>query len=132
MLGNMCLVFFYPCWEETIRRDIATLHGVEESEIKSQIWGDIGKIRNAIPHHRAIATKEVGKCAILKWFYEGEPIWVTPQFFTQLCEELTRFNAGTKHLLPARADNPRPNALHLGFHALFVLNLALALRLRFG
>jgi hypothetical protein len=40
--------------------------------------------------------------------------------------------AGTKHLLPARGDNPRPNALHLGFHALFALNLGLALWLRFG
>lgn len=40
--------------------------------------------------------------------------------------------AGTKHLLPARGDNPRPNALHLFFHALFVLNLGLALWLRFG
>jgi hypothetical protein len=40
--------------------------------------------------------------------------------------------AGTRHWLPARGDNPRPNVLHLFFHALFVLNLALACWIRFG
>jgi len=40
--------------------------------------------------------------------------------------------AGTKQVLPARGDNPRPNLLHLFFHALFLLNLALALWLQFS
>jgi hypothetical protein len=42
--------------------------------------------------------------------------------------------AGTKHVLPARGDNPRPNLLHLYFHVLFVVTLGLAvvLRLRAG
>jgi hypothetical protein len=34
--------------------------------------------------------------------------------------------AGTCQVLPARGDNPRPNLLHLYFHALFLTNLALA------
>jgi hypothetical protein len=62
-------------------------------------------------------------------------MWWVPYFFGA-SNETTRLYAamyaGTRHLLPARGDNPRPNALHLGFHALFVVNLALALRLRFG
>ena len=40
--------------------------------------------------------------------------------------------AGTKNILPARGDNPRPNLLHLYFHALFLINLALATALRLG
>jgi len=39
--------------------------------------------------------------------------------------------AGTRHVLPPRGDNPRPNLLHLYFHALFLVNLALAVVLRF-
>lgn len=58
-------------------------------------------------------------------------MWGIPYFFGTNAET-KRLYAGTKHLLPARGDNPRPNALHLGFHALFGLNLALALCLRFG
>ena len=40
--------------------------------------------------------------------------------------------AGTRQVLPARGNNPRPNLLHLYFHALFAINLAFALALRRG
>jgi hypothetical protein len=39
--------------------------------------------------------------------------------------------AGTRHILPVRGDNPRPNVFHMGIHALFVVNFCLALILRF-
>jgi hypothetical protein len=39
--------------------------------------------------------------------------------------------AGTRQVLPPRGDNPRPNLLHLCFHALFVVTFLLALVLRF-
>jgi hypothetical protein len=38
---------------------------------------------------------------------------------------------GTRHVLPARGDNPRPNLFHIGIHVLFVVNFCLALVLRF-
>jgi hypothetical protein len=40
--------------------------------------------------------------------------------------------AGTRNILPARGDNPRPNLLHLYFHALFLITFALATALRMG
>jgi hypothetical protein len=40
--------------------------------------------------------------------------------------------AGTRQVLPARGDNPRPNVLHLYAHALFLTNLMLATILWFG
>jgi hypothetical protein len=39
--------------------------------------------------------------------------------------------AGTRQVLPAHGDNPRPNLLHLYFHALGLTNLVLATILRF-
>jgi hypothetical protein len=62
-------------------------------------------------------------------------MWWLPYFFGAKDETKRMYSAmyaGTRHLLPARGDNPRPNALHLWFHALFLLNLSLALWLRFG
>lgn len=44
-------------------------------------------------------------------------------------EYLTMY-AGTRHILPQRGDNPRPNLFHVGIHILFVVNLCLALALR--
>jgi hypothetical protein len=40
--------------------------------------------------------------------------------------------AGTWQVLPARGDNPRPNVLHLCFHALGLASLILAVMMRFG
>jgi hypothetical protein len=40
--------------------------------------------------------------------------------------------AGTHQVLPARGDNPRPNVLHLWFHAIFLATLALAILMRAG
>jgi hypothetical protein len=61
-------------------------------------------------------------------------MWHVPYFFGTTEErkrEYSRMYAGTRQVLPARGDNPRRNLLHLCFHALFVINLALALMLRF-
>jgi len=41
-----------------------------------------------------------------------------------------RMYAGTRHVLPPRGDNPRPNLLHVCFHALFAVNLILAVLIR--
>jgi hypothetical protein len=40
--------------------------------------------------------------------------------------------AGTRNILPARGDNPRPNVLHLYFHGLFLITLVLATALKLG
>ena len=45
--------------------------------------------------------------------------------------EYLQMYKGTRHVLPPRGDNPRPNLFHIGIHALFVVNLALAVYLRF-
>lgn len=45
--------------------------------------------------------------------------------------EYSEMYGGTKHVLPPRGDNPRPNVFHMGIHVLFVVTLCLALALRF-
>jgi hypothetical protein len=62
-------------------------------------------------------------------------MWYVPYFLggaERQKEEYARMYAGTRHVLPARGDNPRPNLLHVCFHVLFAANLALVLLLRFG
>jgi hypothetical protein len=61
-------------------------------------------------------------------------MWWVPYFFGT--DEKTRgqyaaMYAGTRHVLPPRGDNPRPNLLHLCFHALFLVTLSLAGALHF-
>ena len=62
-------------------------------------------------------------------------MWYIPYFFgtnEKQKREYAAMCAGTWQVLPARGDNPRPNLLHLCFHALFLITLVLALMLRFG
>jgi len=44
----------------------------------------------------------------------------------------SKMYAGTLQVLPPHGDNPRPNLLHLFFHALFLINLILAVVWWFG
>jgi hypothetical protein len=62
-------------------------------------------------------------------------MWYVPYFFGAreiTCRQYREMYEGTRHVLPPRGDNPRPNLLHIGFHVLFAANLALALALRFA
>ena len=38
-------------------------------------------------------------------------------------QEYLQMYAGTRHILPPRGNNPRPNLFHMGIHALFVPDL---------
>jgi hypothetical protein len=61
-------------------------------------------------------------------------MWYVPYFFgcsEKQKREYSQMYAGTLHVLPPRGDNPRPNLLHIGFHALFVVNLCLVLMIFF-
>ena len=44
--------------------------------------------------------------------------------------EYARMYAGTRQVLPERNGNPRPNLVHVYLHALFAINLALAVAVR--
>jgi hypothetical protein len=56
-------------------------------------------------------------------------MWYVPYFWGTTEEkkrDFSRMYAGTKQVLPARGDNPRPNLLRVCFHVLFVVNFFLA------
>lgn len=57
-------------------------------------------------------------------------MWYLPYFFgasEQKQGEYRKFYQGTRQVLPARGDNPRPNLLHVLFHVVFVITFCLAL-----
>jgi hypothetical protein len=61
-------------------------------------------------------------------------MWYVPYFFgasDRTRDEYKRMYEGTRHILPARGDNPRPNIFHIVLHGLFASTLILAIVLRF-
>jgi hypothetical protein len=88
LLGNQCLASAYAYWEEYLRIEIGKAIGVlpqdarasEEARVilnkyvKSDLWGDIRYIRNALVHNNGVANAEVSKCRLIKWFSPGQLI----------------------------------------------------------
>jgi hypothetical protein len=90
----------------------------------------IAALFGPVPHFAA--RYEVTYCAVTvlsaigMWYV---PYWLGTDDKTR--REYQAMYAGTRQALPARGENPRPNVAHLGFHALFVVNLGLAVTLGF-
>lgn len=85
------------------------------------------------PHPRYVATYWVIYCALTVASAVG--MWYVPYLFgadEKKKLEYLQMYAGTRHIFPARGDNPRPNLLHVLFHILFVVNFVLALMILFG
>ena len=60
-------------------------------------------------------------------------MWYVPYLFGTTEKQKREYGtmyAGTRHVLPPRGDNPRPNLLHICFHLLFAANLFLAIAIR--
>jgi hypothetical protein len=79
-----------------------------------------------------VYTYWVAYCAIT--VISAVAMWYIPYFFgtsEKTRREYKRMYEGTRHVLPARGDNPRPNVFHLILHVLFAATLLLALLLRF-
>ncbi len=84
------------------------------------------------PHPQFVGTYWTIYCGVT--VFSVISMWYVPYFFgadEKKKLEYSRMYAGTRHIFPARGDNPRPNLLHVGFHVLFVVNFALALAIRF-
>ena len=83
------------------------------------------------PQPRFVGTYWVVYCAVT--LLSAVTMWYVSYLFgagEKKKLEYSRMYAGTKHIFPARGDNPRPNLLHVFFHILFVVNFALALMIR--
>jgi len=77
-----------------------------------------------VPRYWVIYCGVAVLTAFLMWYV---PYWMGANEKTR--REYAAMYAGTRHLLPARGDNPRPNAFHIGLHVLFVSTFCLSLLL---
>ena len=76
-VGNMCVIAIYQYWENYFRQKIANLlNRTNKNELTSDIMGDLKILRHSIIHHRSIALREVENCKLLRWFKEGDDIFI--------------------------------------------------------
>jgi hypothetical protein len=91
-LGQLCLISFYDFWEDYLRREYAIAKGFldrneRDPEIEQKclrdhashdLWGDLRHLRTSIVHNLGIATSDISKCKLIKWFKPGDPIVLPP------------------------------------------------------
>lgn len=92
-LGQLCLISFYDFWEDFLRSEYAIAKGhLDRNErdqkakekclrdhVSHDLWGDLYYLRTSIVHNLGIATSDVKKCKLIKWFEPGEPIALPPE-----------------------------------------------------
>lgn len=81
-MGQLCLVSFYDYWNEYLRREYVVAKGkLDPAETQKKViekilnkyashdlWGDIRFLRQSIVHNQGIATSDVKRCRLIKWF----------------------------------------------------------------
>jgi hypothetical protein len=104
-LGQLCLVSFYDFWEDYLRREYVIAKGhlgrdepdrkIEEAQLREHanhdLWGDLGYLRNSIVHKQGIASSNVARCKLIKWFKPGDPIVLTPEHMRAIFLALLTF-----------------------------------------
>jgi hypothetical protein len=92
-LGQLCIISFYDFWNDYLRREYVIAKGqlhrgeqdqsVIECSIRKHashdLWGDIRLLRQSIVHNQGIATSDIKRCKIIKWFKTGDRISITPE-----------------------------------------------------
>lgn len=91
LLGNQCIVLAYSYWEEYLRFELGKALGVLSANAKPgkasdqilklhvscDFWGDIKLIRESIVHCNGMASSDISKCKVFKWFSHNQPIELT-------------------------------------------------------
>jgi len=111
-------------------------HGRQVQAVVGRRKLAIATLINALFPGIAVAFAWLGRAAWYEVFYcaitvvSAIAMWYVPYFFGASEETQSQYEqmyAGTRQVLPARGRNPRPNLVHLWFHALFAVNLGLAI-----
>lgn len=93
-LGQLCLVSFDVFWNEYLRQEYVIAKGhldrdeSDNSDVQARLrehashdlWGDLRLLRNSIVHNKGIATSDVARCKLIKWFKPGGSISITPEY----------------------------------------------------
>jgi len=76
------IVMLYSSWDQVFRKEINDYY---DFEVKSDAWGDLRLLRNAIIHNEGILDKELKR---IKGLPEGKRLSFNSRKFLEICQEL--------------------------------------------
>jgi hypothetical protein len=91
-LGHMMVALLYGAWEDNYRQKVASSLGhSDKNALKSDLFQDIAKLRQAILHNQGEATEEAERAKVLHWFQRGDEIYISPDRTRQLLDEIDAY-----------------------------------------
>ncbi len=81
LLTDACLVNIYTVWDTEVRPNYASSLGVDQSEINSDVMGDLRHYRNAIVHYKGLLQRTN---QTLNFVNVGDPVVLEEEDFTEL------------------------------------------------
>jgi hypothetical protein len=79
------VVNVYTEWDEHLREQLATAHGCAKEDVRSDYFGDLGKMRHDYVHNRRICRNSA-RNKVLKWYRKGEKMIPKHANYLQLLE----------------------------------------------
>lgn len=98
-IGNLATVLLYQYWEDYYRQIFAKMLKKKKNELTVPIMGDIRLLRKSIIHHQGIALKEIESCELLKWFVEGDEIFIDKNKFDVIVYNIRLFTDKLKNTI---------------------------------
>jgi len=91
-LSQMLLALLYGAWEERYREKVASSLGHSDKNVlRSDLFQDINKLRQAILHNEGKATADVERAKIIRWFRRGDDIFISRERVQQLLDEIDHY-----------------------------------------
>ena len=85
IITNLCIIAIYQYWEDEYREKIAISKGFNsKSDIKSDLFGEIRYLRQAIIHHKGKRIKEFDKLLKLDFVKSRESVYFSKDEFNLL------------------------------------------------
>ncbi len=98
LMAQLCIVSFYDFWNEYLRREYVIAKGkldrneqdkrkiddATREHASDDIWGDLYYFRTSIVHKLGVATSDVAKCKIFKWFKPDDVLAFTPHHLREI------------------------------------------------
>lgn len=91
-LSQMLVALLYGAWEDRYRERVASSLGhPDKNGLKSDLFQDLNKLRQAILHNQGKATEDVEKAKVIQWFRRDEDIFISRERARQLVVEIDHY-----------------------------------------
>ena len=82
--GAQWISFIFAEWNDHYRFELAKVWDCSHRDYVFPFFGELAKIRNDFIHNGGIAKRTTANCQILRWFSEGQQMFLTSNMYVDV------------------------------------------------